>query len=64
MAQHAILRFEKHKGKPGAVPAGATASLFNAALNEVVIASLRFDDMEVVFTPVCGYADYRQPGIF
>lgn len=34
--------------KPGAVLAGAAPRLFNAALNEVVIASLRLDDMEVV----------------
>ena len=37
--------------KPGAVPAGAAASLFNAALNEVVIASLRLDDVEIVLAP-------------
>ena len=37
--------------KPGAVPAGAAANLFNAALNEVVIASLRLDDVEIVLAP-------------
>lgn len=37
--------------KPGAIPAGAAASLFNAALNEVVIASLRLDDVEIVLAP-------------
>ena len=35
--------------KSGAVLAGAAPGLFNTALNEVVIASLRLDDMEVVF---------------
>ena len=35
--------------KPGAVFPCPTPGLFNPALNEVVIASLRLDDMEVVF---------------
>ena len=30
---------------------GTAASLFNAALNEVVIASLRLDDVEIVLAP-------------
>ena len=29
------------------------SGLLDTALNEVVIASLRLDDMEVVFTPAC-----------
>ena len=37
--------------KPGAVPAGAAASLFNAALNEVVVSALWLNDMEVVLAP-------------
>ena len=37
--------------KPCAVLAGSAPGLLNPALNEVVIASLRLDDMEVVFTP-------------
>ena len=37
--------------KPGAVLTGAAPSMFNTALNEVVIASIRLDDMEVVFVP-------------
>ena len=37
--------------KTGAVPAGAASGLFNAALNEVVIASLRLDDVEIVLAP-------------
>src|SRR5699024_7542149 len=39
--------------KPGAVLAGSAPGLLNTALNEVVIASLRLDDMEVVFAPAC-----------
>ena len=39
--------------KPGTVLAGSAACLFNSALNEVVIPSLRLDDMEVVFAPAC-----------
>src|SRR5699024_7277976 len=31
----------------------ASAALLDTALNEVIIASLRLDDMEVVFTPAC-----------
>ena len=38
--------------KPCAVFPRPASSLLNPALNEVVIASLRLDDMEVVFTPV------------
>jgi len=37
--------------KPGTVLAGAAASLFNAVLDKVVIASLRLDNVEVVFAP-------------
>ena len=37
--------------KPGAVLAGSAPGLFNPALNEAVIASLRLDDMEVVLAP-------------
>jgi len=37
--------------KPCAVLAGPAPRLFNPALNEVVVASLRLDDMEVVFAP-------------
>ena len=37
--------------KPGAVPAGAAACLFNAVLNEVVIPALRLDDVEIVLAP-------------
>ena len=36
--------------KPGAILAGAAPCLLNPALNEVVVASLRLDDMEIVFT--------------
>ena len=36
--------------KPCAVLAGSAPGLLNPALNEVVIASLRLDDMEVIFT--------------
>ena len=39
--------------KPCAVLAGSAPGLLNPALNEVVIASLRLDDMEVVFAPAC-----------
>ena len=39
--------------KPCAVLAGSAPSLLNPVLNEVVIASLRLDDMEVVFAPAC-----------
>ena len=39
--------------KPCAVFPRPASSLLNPALNEVVIASLRLDDMEVVFTPAC-----------
>src|SRR5699024_8304496 len=39
--------------KPGTVLAGSAPGLLNPALNEVVIASLRLDDMEVVFAPAC-----------
>lgn len=35
--------------KPGAVPAGAAAGLFNAALNFMIISSLRLNDMKIVF---------------
>ena len=45
MAQHAILRFEKHKGNP-ARPLEA------------------HHERQKEQYPVCGYADYRQPGIF
>jgi len=37
--------------KPCAVLAGAAPHLFNAALNEMVIAALRLDDMEIVLAP-------------
>ena len=37
--------------KPCAVLAGSAPGLFNPALNEAVIASLRLDDMEVVLAP-------------
>ena len=37
--------------KPCAVLAGAAPRLFNAALNEMVIAALRLDDMEIVLAP-------------
>ena len=37
--------------KPGAVLACPAPRLFNAALNEMVIASLRLDDMEVALAP-------------
>ena len=39
--------------KPGAVLAGKASSLLNPALNEVVIAFLRLDDMEVVLALGC-----------
>ena len=39
--------------KPCAVFPRPASSLLDTALNEVVIASLRLDDMEVVFTPAC-----------
>ncbi|VIF57816.1 Uncharacterised protein [Clostridioides difficile] len=39
--------------KPCAVLAGSAPGLLNPALNEVVIASLRLDDMEVVFASAC-----------
>ena len=70
MAQHAILRFEKHKGNP-ARPLEAhherqkeqyasnpdidtsrskyNFHIVNPALNEVVVASLRLDDMDGIF---------------
>ena len=37
--------------KPGTVLACSAPSLFNAALNEMVIASLRLDDVKVVLAP-------------
>ena len=37
--------------KPGAVLTGAAASLFNAVLDKVVIASLWLDNVEVVLAP-------------
>ena len=37
--------------KACAVLAGAAPRLFNAALNEVVVASLRLDNVEVIFAP-------------
>ncbi len=37
--------------KPCAVLAGSASSLLNPALNDVVIAFLRLDNMEVVFAP-------------
>ena len=37
--------------KPGTVLAGAASGLLNAALNEVVVAALRLDDVEVVLAP-------------
>ena len=37
--------------KPGTILTGAAASLFNAVLNEMVIAALRLDDMEIVLAP-------------
>ncbi len=37
--------------KPCAVLAGSASGLLDTALNEVVIASLRLDDMEIVFAP-------------
>ena len=37
--------------KKAAVPAGAAASLFNAAFNEVVVPALWLNDMEVVLAP-------------
>ena len=39
--------------KPGAVLACPAPGLFNAALNEVVIASLRLNDMEIVLALCC-----------
>ena len=39
--------------KPCAVLAGSASGLLDTALNEVVIASLRLDDMEIVFAPAC-----------
>ena len=43
--------------KPCAVFPRPASSLLDTALNEVVIASLRLDDMEVVFTPACALGD-------
>ena len=37
--------------KPGAVPAGAAASLFNTVLDKVVVPALRLDDVEIVLAP-------------
>ena len=37
--------------KPGAVPAGAAACLFNAFLNEVVVSARPIDDVEIVLAP-------------
>ena len=37
--------------KPCAVLAGSAPGLFNAVLNEMVIAALRLDDMEIVLAP-------------
>ena len=37
--------------KPGAVLTGTASGLFNAALNEMVIAALRLDDVEIVLAP-------------
>ena len=39
--------------KPCAVFPCPASGLLDTALNEVVIASLRLDDMEVVFAPAC-----------
>ena len=39
--------------KPCAVFPRPASGLLDTALNEVVISSLRLDDMEVVFTPAC-----------
>ena len=47
--------------KPGAVLACPAPGLFNAALNEVVIASLRLNDMEIVLALCC--VNFRVAGI-
>ena len=49
--------------KPGAVPAGAAACLFNAFLNEVVVSALRLDDVEgelLIISQFTLYADCRK----
>ena len=43
--------YKRQIHKPGAVPAGATACLFNAVLNEVVVPVLWLDDVEIVLAP-------------